>query len=487
MTQANRVRFTSIVESTPGTTPGSPRMRTVRYASESMRYAPAFVLPEEIRDDRMNVDPIKNFIDSLGGINLEWSYPSDLSPLSEIIQSTFFNAWTNTPSRDNDGVADSVITDVAATGGVFTVTTGAAFVIGHLIKTTGFGQAGNNGLFRITTGSATVPAVGNSLLTNEAAPAAAARIKVVGFQGALGDITATATGLGATALDFTTLGLTVGMFIKIGGTGASFRFATEALNAWVRITAIAATALTCDNLPAGWTTDSGSGKTIRVFIPDTIKNGTTRKASTYERGFLGQSTPTYIVNTGMTVGGMRCSLASRGKMVGDVTLLGHGGSQSTTSLDASPDAATTGRILAANVNVGRLAEAGSLMAGPNYVRELSWEIANNLRGIEDIQNAQLVGVNEGDFTVSLRLNTYFGSNALLTKFFDSTPSALNWQVNKDSQAMVWQAPRITYDRDGSPNVSRKNTDVMLPLAATASIDTLTSAHLLLDRFEYVEA
>ncbi|TGV23899.1 hypothetical protein EN811_31160, partial [bacterium M00.F.Ca.ET.168.01.1.1] len=87
-------------------------------------------------------------------------------------------------------------------------------------------------------------------ITDEAAPAAAARMKVVGFQGSSGDITATSTGIGSTTLDFTTLGLTVGQWIKIGGIAAGEQFATAALNTFARITAIAANALTLDNLPA---------------------------------------------------------------------------------------------------------------------------------------------------------------------------------------------------------------------------------------------
>jgi hypothetical protein len=53
---------------------------------------------------------------------------------------------------------------------------------------------------------------------------------------------------GSTLLDFTTLGLVAGKWAKVGGTAAGDKFATAALNAWMRITAVAATALTFDNL-----------------------------------------------------------------------------------------------------------------------------------------------------------------------------------------------------------------------------------------------
>ncbi len=129
---------------------------------------------------------------------------------NEGFQSLMFNAWQNTPQRDNDGMAASIITDIADTTDVVTVTTGPAFAAGHLVRMTGFSNVANNGVFKVTTGSATVPAMLGANFAAEAAPPAAARMKVVGFEGAAGDITALADGLGSTALDFTGLGLRVG-------------------------------------------------------------------------------------------------------------------------------------------------------------------------------------------------------------------------------------------------------------------------------------
>ncbi|TIO72038.1 phage tail tube protein, partial [Mesorhizobium sp.] len=254
MSDANRVRLTHVREVTLGVTPNTPRMRTARMTGETLRFAPAFVSSEEIRDDRMNADPIK--VDEMndGPVNGELSWPPHASPFSDWLESLFCNVWSNAPYRDNDGTADSVITAVATAGTQVTHLTGDAFVASQLVRFTGFGVAGNNGVFKCTTGGTTTSAYSGSGITDEAAPPAAARMKVVGFQGASGDITATSTGLGSTSLDFTTLGLKVGQWLKIGGTAAGDKFATAALNGWARIIAIAANALTLDNLPTGWAT-----------------------------------------------------------------------------------------------------------------------------------------------------------------------------------------------------------------------------------------
>lgn len=487
MTQSNRVQLAYVRETTPGTTPTTPRMRNARYTGESMFYRPLYNQSEEIRADRMSDDPTQIMFESGGGANMEFSYPKDDTWLSDVLRSLFYGLWSNAPQFDNDGTADSVITDAGTTANTYVVTSGGAAVkLGHLVRATGFTNSANNQIFRVASSTATT-IVGTSLgLVAETAPPGTARLKVVGFAGASGDITATATGLGSTLLDFTTLGLVVGQWIKIGGTAAGDKFATAVLNDWMRITAITTTALTLDNRPAGWTTDTGTSKTIKVWFGDQIKNGTTQTALSIERGFLGQQTPTYIVNTGMTAGQGEIRLQNRAKVSISVTFTGMGGSQNTTTLDASPDAVTTNAVMSAHVNVGRLAEGGSAIASPNYGRSISIQINNNLRTIEDVSANAPVGINDGECSVTGTLETYFGSNTTLAKFFAGTVTSFNARIQKDSQAVVFQLPRVTLSGGGNPNAQAKNQDVMAAFEFTASKDSATSAQIIADRLEYYE-
>jgi hypothetical protein len=488
MTTSNRVSVSTVRESTAGTTPNTPRMRLSRLTGESLSFTPNLINSDEIRSDRMLPDPIKVMQASEGGINIELSYPDPDSPLSDFLRSAFFSDWVNTPTFYNDGTADSVITDAGTTANTYAVVSGGtAAVLGHLVRATGFTNAANNFTagFRVASSTATT-IVGTALsLTAETVPPGAARLKVIGFQGASGDITATATGLGSTALNFTTLGLVVGQWIKIGGTAAGVRFATAVLNDWMRITAITATALTLDNRPTGWTTDAGAGKTLNVYFGDQIKNGTTATSLSIEKGFLDQTTPTYIVNTGMQVDQLALSIQSRQKITGSVAFKGMGGSQSTVTLDAVPDAATTGAVMAANANVGRVAEAGSTLTSPNWARQLDLQIANNLRTIEAVDSSSPVGIAAGECTVSGRITAYFGDNALLTKLYAGTTTAINARVVKNSQALIFQMPRVTLT-SGAPTAGAKNQDIVLDAQLSATIDTVTNSQIILDRIEYFE-
>lgn len=487
MSQSNRLLLGIVRETTPGTTPVTPRIRRMRAVGEQLTYSPTFVDSDEIRDDRMNGDPILVMKNAGGAIPFELSYPVDNSPLSEIYRSAFFNPWTNTPQRDNDGSAASVITGLATAGEVATVVTGAAFVANHLVRFTGFGVAGNNGVFKCTTGSATVPAFVGAGITTEASPAAAARMKVVGLQGASADITVTASGLASTALDFTTLPeLVVGKWIKVGGTAAGSKFATAAVNAWVRITAIAAHALTCDNLPVGWAVDAGAGKTIKIWFGDQIKNGVTQTSMTIEKSLQGQTVPVYISSQGQTVNTLQHTITSKAKIVGSVGFMGMGGAESTVSLDSTYDPVTTGQVMAANANVGNISENGAALTAPNWAKAFEFTINNNLRDVEAIDSISPVAIREGEATVTGKTTSIFGDDTLLAKFYAGTASSISSRVAKNSQALIYQFPRVTYNADGNPQATAKNIDVDLILAWKASYDSLTGAQAIVDRLEYYE-
>lgn len=488
MTSSNRTQLALVREVTPGTTPVTPRMRAMRITGESLSFSPEYVDSDEIRADRMLGDPIKNMQASAGGINFEVSYPDDDTPLSECIRSAMFNPWVNRPTFFNDGTADSIVTDAGTVANTYAVSAGgASVVVGMLVRASGFTAPANNQIFRAASSTGTT-IVGTALsLTAEVAPPGTARLKVVGFQGASGDITATASGLGSTLLNFTTLGLGVGDWLKIGGTAIGDQFAVAGLNDWVRVSGtVTATAIPLDNLPTGWAINAGAGKTIKVWYGDQIQNGVTPSSMTIERGFLGQTTPTYIVNNGMQVGTATFNIVSKAKLTGSFAFTGMGGGESTTPLDASVDPATTGLVMAANANVGRLGVNGSQLVGPNWAKEVSFVIENNLRTIESVDSASPVAIREGECKVTGKMSTYFGSDTELAAFYAGTTRPINTRIAKNGQAIIFQVPRATYRGGGNPNATAKNTDVMCDFDFQASYDTTTAAHIMIDRLEYFE-
>lgn len=498
---ANRRQYATILEAVVGTTPATPRMRTKLVTSDSLSIAPTFTDSNELRSDRMTSDSVMVGLDNGGASPWELHYPTPESYVDYDIRGMAFNDWTLTPVRDNDGTADSTITDIGTVANTVTVLTSAgtpnnsgAFVIGHLVRTSGFASANNNTIARVSTGGATSYVATGSGYTAEAAPPAAARVKVVGFQGASADITATATGLASTALNFTTLGLIVGMAVKIGGTAAGNRFTVNAANnARVRIIAIAANALTLDNLPAGWGVDAGTGKTISVFFGDHLINGSNIRSQTIETGDLGLASPQYIVHTGMIPATWTMAVRPKAIITGTTSYMGMGYTTapvSGTPLDATIDAApaqTVSPQFAGSAHVGRLTENGATVGSPNWVTAFDLSVANNITPVESIDAMGPQDLVPGEATITGTINTTFGDASILNRFFAATATNFTVALQRNSQMFVVHLPRVILTGDGAPNAGGKNQLVDVGFSFRASKDdVLTNAMLVLNRMEYVE-
>lgn len=483
MTDSNLVRLAYVEESQWGVTPNTPAMRALRYTGETLDFQITTIQSAEIIVDRQVTDLIQTSARDVGGYNFELSYREH----DEFIASALYSTWTNTPEKENI-TADTTITDAGTTANTYVVDAGGtAFVVGMLVRASGFTNSANNQVFRVASSTATT-VVGTTLgLTAETAPPVGARLKVVGFQGATGDITATTTGLGATTLNFTTLGLRVGQWLKVGGTAAGDKFDTAELNDWVRVTAVTASAITLDNRPAGWGVDAGTGKTIKVWFGDGLSNASTQRSFTIEKGFLGQTSPNYLAFSGLVADTMTLTVTPGAIVNGSFGMLGKAAAAATTTpLDADVTASRSGEVINAVANVGRIAEAGTTVTGPNYVTEMTIEVGNNLRERTAVGTMGLVGVGTGQFAVTGTLATYFGDATMYTKLVNSTATSISVRFVKNNQWYVIQLPKIKLS-GGTPQAGGQNQDVILEASYTALKDTtLTQKTMIIDRGEYYE-
>lgn len=488
MTDTNRLRISAVRESAIGQTPAGARMRVGRITGESLAYTPTFTDSAELRSDRMSSDPTRTNETNAGGVSTELFFPQSRTFTSELFASAMARDWTRSPEWDNGDVPGSIgavtagaiaVADQAAAGGF----SGVAVRAGALLRLSGMANPANNTVFRApTAGTAgSVPAAG---LVAETAPPSA-RLKVVGVEAGAGQIAATATGLTSTGLDFGTLGLQVGSWIKLGGAADANRFPNAANNGFARVVAIAANVLRLDNLPGGWAADAAAGRAIRLFIGDVTRNGVEMIPLTIERSFLGQTTPTHIVQRGMVVGGLRLDFASERIIGAGFDLMGLSGVDSVAALGAAYVDPPVGGAMSANVSVGRISEAGVAVAGPNWVRAAGITLNNNLRMKTALGAIGAVDMGWGECEVGVTLETYFGDASLLRKLTRGEPTSVNLRAAQNGQAVFTDIPRLTLT-GGSPSAGGKNADVVLPLTGRASYDPLTMAHLLMSRMEHFE-
>lgn len=478
----NRVKIGSARETTFGVIPTSPVFKTRRVTSHALATNPQTVVSNEIRSDRQRKDVILTAYQPGGTVAGEAAFQVLDDDFEEGLQGT----WATTPSRDNNGTADSVITNVATSGTVVTCTTGAAFVAGQLVLFSGFGITLNNGVFKCSTGSATVPAFSGSGITDEAAPAANAKMKVVGFRGASGDLVAVASGtkITSTSLDFTTLGLTVGMWVRPNAFAIN-----PANNDFCRISAIAAQTLTFDRVPSGWANDAGTSQVVDVYFGDFLTNGSTKRSRTWERQYLDHSPVTYEYLPGEVVDKLTLNVAAGAIVTQSLDFVGGGASTDTTTRasGATDIAAPTNDVLNAAANVGRIGFDGSLVASPNYVMDATISIANNLRRQMAVGSVAPIGIGNGEFAVTLTLNTYFGDKTILDKILNNTLTSFDMRIGRtdsNNEAYVLDFPSIKLGA-GSPSVSGKNADVMLSATAEAIVDSTYGYTMSVGRFYYL--
>ncbi len=232
-------------------------------------------------------DPLSKFASREKGDNVGLTAePKLVQDLNKDLVDTFASGMFRVVAKHAGNKGQSLYRPTAVTSTGYTVAALGDLTNGLLIYARGFTTTANNGL-KVLAGTSTTIEIKAPGLTAEAAPPSNVTVDVVGVQGASADITLNGSGnLTSTVLDFTTLGLTVGQWLKIGGTASNTFFATTAYNSRARIVSIAANLITLER--RHWTVasaDTGTGKTIQLFFSRFYRNTTTDHAD--------RLTPTY--------------------------------------------------------------------------------------------------------------------------------------------------------------------------------------------------
>lgn len=168
-------------------------------------------------------------------------------------------------------VGPDVYVPTAATSGNFTVPalsgaqagrlTYGASAAKSLLFARGFPTDGNNGLKvlngAVATGATAIPVAG--IVAETPGSHDDVELAIAGVRGAAGDLKIDSSGnLISTALDFTTLGLTPGQYIHVGGVDILRRFFNPANYGFARVKAIAANKITLDKRPNAFVLDDGT-------------------------------------------------------------------------------------------------------------------------------------------------------------------------------------------------------------------------------------
>lgn len=501
MSDANKTSVRFVKETSYRTPPGTPIYKEFRFTSESVNYTPATDVSAEINATRQVSDLILTGYEAGGDTNAEYS----IGNADVIMEGLFCSAWLRTPEVLNGasweyGATATRISAVGATSitlaatsvmsGSSTNLTGTAFPTNCLVRLSGFNDA-NDTIYVVTASAATSLTIAGG--TVNAAPAATARVKMIGVQGASGDITAVTAGgnaLVTTTLNWTTMGLIVGQWVKISGEGGAFSFATAADNGYCRISAITATRLSFDVVPTGWAADTGSAKTIRVYWGDTIRNGVTEFSYRIEKQYGLTAGTRYAYYRGMEVASMTLSADTRAIVTQNFTWMGSDGvtPSATRDVSAVTEASESGSVIDSSNSVPMILENGGAVAVPNYVSSFAFTLDNNLRQKAAVGQAGAIGIGQGRAEVTGNLSTYFGDETYLTKLIGNTASSVTFLFRDlpKLRGELWDIPRIKYS-GGVPEVTGIDTDIFANLTFQGIRDLVNNRDytLMLNRFDYL--
>lgn len=501
---ANNFSLSVAVESTPGVLPGSPTWYLLE-PNDGGKFAADIktVARDPISKNRQRRKGVITDLDSAA------EFPHDLTmDVVDIFMEGFVMA-TGTNS-------DCRFRGVAAVSGGYTIPAATAAQAGKfqynaggpisLVSARGYANSVNNGLRALTgdlaTSGTTLPVSGSTAET----PPTNAVVEIAGIRCTAGDLALSISGTtgtltsqnnsvsGSADVDFTTLGLTAGQFIHIGGLTNTNRFAgAGAVRSYgfARVKTIAAATLTVDKMDATLIasdgTDDGSGGAlvpVDLLFGNFIRNVTVDDSEFLTRTFQFEQAYHNLQNPGpgdeygYSIGNqcneLKIDLPTADKAVCTFSFIGQDTATPTTS--RKTNAATPVqpiKVSALNTTSDiirlRVTEVDETGVTSDF-KDLSITIKNNVTGEKVLAYLGNKYVNNGNFEVEFTGKAVFTSSGVLAAIRDNDTLTADFIIQSEDGAMAFDMPAMTLGGGGLE--LPKNESINVDLTGTAFADTL---------------
>jgi hypothetical protein len=399
----------------------------------------------------------------------------------------------------------STTTDVDATtgyAGTFTET----LVVGSLIFARGFAESANNGLQVVDTEvdySTDIPVTG-TLVTEGTSPSNAT-IESCGFRTASGDlevanVSGTNADLTSTALDFTTLGLTVGQFIWIGGDAAGNQFTEQAGSdtnyGFARITSIAANTLGIDKMRSTFTATTNTTQAVDIYFGQWLRNLDVDDADYIERSYTfegafkdlgGAGTDEYEYAKGNYCNSMAINMPLTDKATVTWGFIGTDTDDPTTTRATGASSAvdpvqTTAYNTSSDFARLRLTQEDETGLTTDF-KDMTITLNNNVSPEKVLDTLGAKYMNTGNLEVDISTTVLFSNSAVVDAIRANTTVTMEMALRNDDGAFLIDIPEMTIG-DGTKDFP-VNESVTLALNCMAHKDETYGISIGISQFPYI--
>lgn len=241
-------------------------------------------------------------------------------------------------------------------------------------------------------------------------------------------------------------------YVKVDGS------ATSANNGIKKVVSVSAGVLT---LAAGSLTANDAGATLTITAKY-AKVGTTLTSFLLEEKFalMNAGANKFKYLTGQCVNKLALDIQPRSIVKATLDFMGKTGAYADATMgDGSPLSKTGLPHITTNANVGTIYWGGTAVPVP--VQSIPLSIMRNLRVRPALsqQNTLEFGLNQFDLTGNI--NSYFLKDDMVDDMVASTKRALEFYLNDSGgKVLNFYAPLVLLKRNGHPDPTAKNTDVM---------------------------
>lgn len=432
-----------------------------------------------INPSRQRKKGVVTDLDASGGFNQDLTFDN----FTRLAQGFFFaDIRAKVSTAPMNAVAIACTSVVAATDKYNFGANPGTFPAGALILASGFGVAANNGV-KVGVSSDADDVTTTDGLADEASPPAGAKLQLVGYQLGSGTSSIALNGnyvrLVDTANPFNGWGLIPGEWVALGSDTASQTFANNV--GFGRIKTITAGYLEFDKTTWEGVVEAGTGKTIRVWVGDVLKNESVSnliKRRTYHvERTLGQDAngtmSEYLV--GAVPNELTVNIAQADKVTIDMSFVAVDNEQRT-GLTGVKSGTRPSLLPGDAYNTSsdfyriKLALVDAVDSSPSplfaYATEMSLSVNNNVSPNKAIAVLGAFDTSAGTFEVGGNITAYFSDVTAVQAVRNNADVTLDAILTKANKGLLFDIPLLSLG-DGRLSVEQDQA-ITLPLETNAA-------------------